>query len=141
MIRHINITPFRIRTSLHKPNSWNTIDNTAVVSMVPFHAQQFWVFEPSRFAFKIFPVTDLNRVFGIQSHNHTIFDIDCWDPILCSSHNIRIVKPHLIGPRFYGLIPVYIARSQTQMPFAHNASVIAFTFKHFRQCNLSSIND
>ena len=66
MVCHILIYPFGFFSSFHKTDPGDTVDNAVVMSMVPFHFDQFRIVQTCRFTFKVFVVIHQNGIIGFQ---------------------------------------------------------------------------
>src|SRR5690606_19377146 len=111
-VRHIFIYPSRFFPTFHIADARDTVHDTLVMPMVPFHLQQFGIFQASWFSLEILFIIHFNWIIRFQTYHMPILDVDRWNPILSGSHNKGLVKTHFIWSRRDMLVPIYMARTK-----------------------------
>ena len=79
-------------------------------------------------------VAHLYRVFRIKPDYLTVTHIDGRDTVIGGSYEAGIVEADGIGRRSNLSVPVHIAVSHPEMPFAYGSGIVTSLLHHFRQC-------
>ena len=120
--------------SLHISYSRNPIHDGSLMPVQPWHSHKFGIGQRRRFSFKILFIIYKKRVGGVKALDHTVFYIYGRYPVNRGRNQVCVVKAYGVSGRNDFLVPVQLAISHSEMPFAYCSRGISLLLHHFREC-------
>ena len=131
VVGHILVAPAGGVSTLHKSDTWNTVDDGVVVTMMPFHAYLIRIVDGIWFAGEVLLVVDFDWIVFVESYYVAIFNVDRRYAVVCSCDETLVVKSDLVCTGFYGFIPVDFTFAHAEVPFAYCTGGISSSLHHF----------
>ena len=126
-VAHRLVVPERGLAALHPADAADAIDERHIVTMRPIHLQLRALGVGLEIGVSGVRglVADLDRVLGVEPDDGAVLDEDRRHPVAGGGHDEGVSEADLIGRRGDLLVPVHVARAESEVPLADDAGGVA----------------